>query len=100
MFDHYNVNDYLYAHGLAVRTDHRERGIAVEILKARVPLMQACNLSITTSLFTTLGSQKAALKVGFEEDFSISYEKLKQKFKDIDFSSANTPDCKLMSLKI
>lgn len=100
VFDHNNVIYFLYAHGLAVRPDYREYGIASEILKARANFMRVHQLSVTSSLFTTLGSQKAALKNGYNEDLSISYAILKQKYPDIDFSSANCDDCKLLTLKI
>lgn len=100
VFDHYNVIDYLYAHGLAVKTEYRGRGIATELLKARVPFMKAHDLTVTASLFTTSGSQKAATTIGFCEDFSISYEKMQKYFDDLDFSLVDTPDCKLLTLKI
>jgi GNAT superfamily N-acetyltransferase len=100
VFDHYNVIYFLYAHGLAVKTEYRVRGIAAELLKARIPLMKAIGVNITASLFTTVGSQKPALKVGYTEDLSISYEIMQKYFKNFDFSIANSPDCKLLSLKI
>lgn len=100
VFDHYNVNYYLYAHGLAVKPEYRGRGIAVELLKTRVPLMNVIGLTVTSSLFTTKGSQVAAFKVGYTEDFAITYEIIKKKFPTVDFSCANSPDCKLLSLKI
>lgn len=98
--DHNNILDFLYAHGLAVKTEYRGRGIATALLKARVAFMKAHGLTVTASLFTTLGSQKAAFKLGFREDFSISYSTLQEQFNDFDFSKANCQDCKLLSLKI
>lgn len=100
VFEHYNVNYYLYAHGLAVKTEYRDRGIATELLKSRAPLMRSLGLSVTSSLFTTLGAQKAALKVGYTEDFSITYEVLQRKLTNFDFSCADAVDCKLLSFKI
>lgn len=100
VFDHNNVNDFLYAHGLAIRPDYRGYGVASEMLKARAPFMKCHNLRVTTSLFTTLGSQKAALKNGYHEDCSISYAILQKKYPEIDFSCANCEDCKLLTLKI
>lgn len=97
---HNNVIYFLYAHGLAVKTEYRGRGIATELLKVRIPFMRANGLLVTASLFTTAASQKAAFKLGFREDFSISYKVLQQQFPDFDFSSANCDDCKLLSLKI
>lgn len=98
--DHNNVLDFLYAHGLAVKTNYRNKGIATKLLEARVPFMKIHNLPVTASIFTTLGSQKAAFKLGYEENFSISYAVLQETFRDFDFSSANCGDCKLLSLSI
>lgn len=100
IFDHYNVNYYLYAHGLAIRRDYRGHGFASELLKARVLLLMFLGLTVTASLFTTLGAQKAAFKVGFTEDFSISYKILQDLFKNFDFSVANCDDCKLLTIEI
>jgi hypothetical protein len=83
-----------------VKTEYRGFGIATELLKARIPLMKVLDLTITASLFTTIQSQKAAEHVGFEEEFSISYGILQEKYPKFDFSSASAPDCKLLSLKI
>lgn len=97
---HYNVNYFLYAYGLAVKTEYRGRGIASELLKARSLLMRAYDISVTTSIFTTHAGQKAAAKTGFSENFAISYETLQDKFKDLDFSGVDTPICKVLSLQI
>lgn len=98
--DHNNVIYFLYAHGLAVKTEYRGHRIASKLLKTRIPVMKAHDLSVTASLFTTAESQKAAFNLGYTEKFSISYATLQNKFKDFDFSSANCDDCKLLSLNI
>lgn len=100
VFGHYNVNYFLYAHGLAVKSEYRGKGIASELLDARVSFMKTHNLSVTTSIFTTSGGQKAAEKIGFSDNFSISYEILQNIFKDFNFSCANAANCKISSLKI
>lgn len=98
--DHNNVLDFLYDHGLAVKTEFRGRGIATALLKARVAFMKAHELTVTASILSTLASQKAALKLGYQENFSINYSTLQERFEDFDFSSANCDDCKILSLKI
>lgn len=100
VFDHYNINYFLYAHGLAVKENLRGSGIATELLKARIPLLKTLDVTVTASLFTTIQSQKVAQKVGFREEFSMPYEILQQKFPNFDFSVANSADCKMLSLKI
>jgi GNAT superfamily N-acetyltransferase len=61
----YNVDKYLGALGLLVNREYRGRGIATELLKARVPLMRSLSLQVTATCFTVIGSQAAARKAGF-----------------------------------
>lgn len=72
IFEKFNVTDYLSAYGLCVNPEYTGRGIATELLKARVPLLKALGLKVTSTLFTSIGAQKAALKAGYQEDFVIS----------------------------
>lgn len=72
VFEHYNVKEYLTAYGLCVDTEYRNRGLATEMLKARAPLLKALGLKVTTASFTGTGSQKAAAKAGYEENFAIT----------------------------
>lgn len=71
VFQHYNVSEYLIAYGLCVDTMYRGRGIATEMLKARGPLLKALDLKVTATSFTGIGSQKAAAKAGYVENFVI-----------------------------
>lgn len=100
MYGHYNVNYFLYAHGLAVKKEYRGKGIASELLNARVSFMKAHDLSVTTSVLTTSGGQKAAEKAGFSDNFVISYDMLQEMFRDLNFSAADTAHCKISTLKI
>jgi RimJ/RimL family protein N-acetyltransferase len=56
----FNVNRYLTAYGLCINRAYRRRGIATEMLKARVPYLKALGLTVTGTVFTGVGSQKAA----------------------------------------
>lgn len=94
------MNYFLFANGLAVKNEYRGKGIASELLKARTSFMKANDLSVTTTVFTTSGAQKAAEKSGFSDNFVISYEQLQERFKDFNFSSADTANCKISTLKI
>ena len=100
VFKAYNVDHYLYGIGLCVDSTYRGRNIATEILKARVPFLKSLNLKVTSTLFTGIGSQKAAEKAGFEEISATSYADLQEKFPDMDFSIANATHCKTQALKI
>jgi RimJ/RimL family protein N-acetyltransferase len=72
VFQQYNVDEYLIAYGLCVDSTYRGRGVATEMLKARRPLLKALGLKVTTTAFTGIGSQKAAEKAGYEENFVIT----------------------------
>lgn len=72
VFKAYNVEEYLIAYGLCVDTNYRARGIATEMLKARAPMLKALGLKVTTTAFTGVGSQKAAEKAGYVENFAIT----------------------------
>lgn len=72
VFKQYNVEEYLIAYGLCVDTAYRARGIATEMLKARGPMLKALGLKVTTTAFTGVGSQKAAEKAGYEDNFTIT----------------------------
>lgn len=61
VFEKFNVDQYLSGYGLVVRREFRFRGIATEMIKARVPFMKNLGLKVTATAFTALGSQKAAL---------------------------------------
>lgn len=121
VFQHYNVSEYLIAYGLCVDTMYRQRGIATEMLKARGPLMSALGLQVTTTAFTGIGSQKAAAKAGYVENFVIKwgerkfyvffasfdllafifrYDELYQMNPDFYFPGITTTHFKTMSLTI
>lgn len=100
VFEHYKVDYYLSGVGMCVNSDYRARGIATELLKARAPLLKSLGLTVTSTLFTSIGSQKAAARSGYDEKASTSYEELHEKFPKLDFSHANTPVCKTLALKI
>lgn len=72
LFEHYNVTHYLTAYGLAINHRYRGRGIATEVLKARVPLCKALGIKLTATNFTAVGSQVAAKKAGFETNLEVT----------------------------
>lgn len=96
----YKVDRLLLAVGLCVDPKFRGRGIATEILKTRADLMKSIDLKLTTTIFSTVGAQKAAKAAGFDENFSISYEDFQEKFPAMDFSHVFKTHCKVLSLKI
>lgn len=100
VFERYQVGEYLAAMGLSVCPKYRGRGIATEILRARIPLCKATNLKLTSTVFTATGSQIPASKVGFEESFVMEYDELATVDPKFYFPGIQSKYCKCMSLKI
>jgi hypothetical protein len=68
VFEHYKVDEYLYGYGLVVDPAYKGKGIATEMLKARVPLLKSLGLTLTSTEFNGAAAQKAAKKAGFHDD--------------------------------
>ena len=100
IFQHFQVESYLTSYALHIHPNHRGKGLATHILKARIPFMEKLDVNISATVFSSIGSQKAAKKAGFEEKFVISYEELQKKFPQFDFSKVESKYYKKMSLKI
>lgn len=100
VFAAYNVDKYLTAHGLCVDPRYRGRGIATEILKARVPILKGLGLKVTSTLFSAIGSQTAAKNAGFKNVYAISYSELVKIFPGFDFSKSVTKILKTMALTV
>lgn len=100
VYDQYQVTEYLAAMGLSVSPKYRGRGIATEILRARIPLCRATGLKLTSTVFTATGSQIPAAKVGFEESFAMEYEELARANPRFVFPGVQAKHCKMMSMKI
>lgn len=100
IFGHYHVDKFVYAYGLCVKPEYRRCGIATEILRARAPLLRSINVKLTTTVFSTVGAQKAAFAAGYEENYSIDYEKFEKLIPGSNFSHVYGLTCKVMSLMV
>ena len=101
LFERYNFADkILIAYGLSVSKQYRKKGIATEILRSRIPLCKALNIPLTSTVFTALGSQKPAEKIGFKVDYEITYKELGRLYEAFDFEDLGTSTLKVMSLVI
>ncbi|KFB53668.1 AGAP004529-PA-like protein [Anopheles sinensis] len=100
LFERYGVDKYLTAYGLSVNSRYRGRGIATEILKARVPICKAFGLRLTSTNFTAIGSQVPAAKVGFKTDLEIRYDEFVKVDPSYTFDGIKGTSIKLMSLVI
>ncbi|XP_058456518.1 uncharacterized protein LOC131433920 [Malaya genurostris] len=98
--EHYGVDQYLTAYGLAINRCYRGRGIATEMLKARVPMCRTFGIKLTATNFTALGSQLAAAKAGFETNFEMSFEDFAKLGPRYSFPGIQSKSLKLMSLRI
>lgn len=100
VYEHYGVNRVMFAAGLCVDKTYRGRGIATEILKARAHVLKAIGVEVTSTIFSTVGAQKAAKAAGYDENFSISYEEMDEKLPSLNFSHGYGNTCKVLSLKV
>lgn len=100
IFEHFHVNSYLTSYALLVHPNYRNRGIATHILKARIPYMSKLGINVSATVFSSIGSQIAATKAGFEEKYVVTYEELQKKFPEFDFSGVKSKFYKKMSLTI
>lgn len=100
VYEMFGVQSYMYALGLCVSPAYRRRGIATEMLKARVPFLKSLGLKVTSTAFTGIGSQKAAAHAGYKEIHVRSYEEIGKDFPAFDFSKNATKDFKIMALQI
>lgn len=98
-FTHYEVDKVIFAAGLYVDRDYRNRGIAVEMIKARGEVGKAVDVRVSSNVFSSLGAQKAAVKCGFEESFAIKYAELKNLTVDGYFPNIKDEYLKIMSKK-
>lgn len=98
VYERYNVDKYMGAFGLIVDPKYRQRGIATQLLKARVPILKAINIPISITAFTPLGSQIAASKAGFQNVGEITYNELCE--AGYDFSGTNEKSAKTMILAV
>lgn len=96
----FKVDRLMCSAGLCVDMKHRGRGIATQILKSRASLLKTLGVELTTSIFSTIGAQKAAKKTGFEEIFCRKFEELQKDLPDMDFSHAFGTSCRVLALKI
>lgn len=87
----------MVAAGLFVDEKFRNRGIAVEMLKARGEIAKAVEIEVGSNVFSSLGAQRAATKAGYEESLSIKYADLAALSEDGSFPNIKDEFLKIMS---
>ncbi|XP_053698640.1 uncharacterized protein LOC128745588 [Sabethes cyaneus] len=98
--EHYGVKHRLVAYGLSVNKGYRGRGIATEILKARVPMCKALEIKLAAHPFSAIGSQKAASNAGYFTDYEITYDDLAKLGPAYTLPGIKSKSFKLMSFPI
>lgn len=98
-FEYYQVENLMFAAGLYVNENYRNRGIAVEMIKVREKVGKTVGVEACSNVFSSLGAQKAAKKAGFEENFSIKYSNLAKLTPDGFFPNIRDEYMKIMSKK-
>ncbi|KAG5684446.1 hypothetical protein PVAND_013680 [Polypedilum vanderplanki] len=99
LFNRHNVDYYLSGTGLAIDPQYRRRGIATEMIKARLIMLDFYNLELTSTGYSSIGAQKAAEKAGCKVDYSISYEELAKIRPNWNFLGTDTESYVQMSFK-
>lgn len=66
LFKTFEIERFLVGWGLAVSEKYRRRGIATEFMKSRIPVMEAFDIPYTGTVYSAVGSQKAAEKAGYQ----------------------------------
>lgn len=94
------MNEFLTDYGLVTKKCYRMRGIATEFLKARIPILRALNLTVTSTVFTVIGSQKAAIKAKYFEAFVIEWTKVNEKFPAFNFKKSKNEFCKILDFVV
>ena len=100
VFGKYGVDTYLSDYALCTKKAFRTRGIATEFIKARTPMMKALGVPVTSSLYTVIGSQKAAAKAGHSVAQTIAYSELAKSYPTFDFSKSNVDSAKFLDFKL
>jgi len=95
----YDKDKYLGEFGLVTKKCYRHRGIGTECLKARVSILKTLKLDVTSTVFTVIGSQKAAIKANFEEVVSVKWTDIAADFPQFDFTKADSECIKIMDMK-
>lgn len=96
----YGVDSYLSDYALVTKRDFRNRGIATEFIRSRTAMMKALNVPVTSTLYTVIGSQKAAEKAGHTEALKIAYTDLAKSYPSFDFSKSNAEFAKFLDFKL
>lgn len=70
VFKEYKVDKFLASNGMVVAPNYRgrNRGIGMQLLAVRGPICKENGLTLTSSIFTSMQSDKLAMDLGFVEN--------------------------------
>lgn len=72
-FKTFGIERFLVGWGLAVSSNARNRGIATQFMKSRLIVMEALNIPYTVTVYSAMGSQRAAEKAGYKTYLETEY---------------------------
>ncbi|EGI64121.1 PREDICTED: uncharacterized protein LOC105147412 [Acromyrmex echinatior] len=100
VYEHYKVDKYLYAIGLSVDSDYRGYGLGKDILKIRDLIGPMYGVPATSTVFSSIISQKSAAGAGFEvleiKNFADMIDKNGKEY----FPGIDSKDFKIMAKRL
>ncbi|KYN03212.1 PREDICTED: uncharacterized protein LOC108773586 [Cyphomyrmex costatus] len=100
VYEHYKIDKYLYAIGLSVDPDYRGYGLGKDILKIRNLIGSMYGVPATSTVFSSIISQKSAAGAGFEVIQTKNFADMVDKNGKEYFPGIDSKDFKVMSKRL
>ncbi|KAG4077576.1 hypothetical protein HA402_003003 [Bradysia odoriphaga] len=96
----FNSEQVLNGGGLCVSPKYRNRGIGVELLKAREPFCEEFNIKLTWNVFTSDVAGRCAAKAGFIIEKELSYDTIRQSYPGLLPENISSNSISLRSMSV
>lgn len=100
VYEHYNVDKYLYAFGLSVKPEYRGESLGGHILRVRDKIGAEYKIPVTSTGFTSPISQKLAERCGFETLLERDYADIKDKQGNVAFPNTGVKTFRIMGKRL
>ena len=100
VFNLHKIDYYLSGIGLAIDATYCGRGIATEMMKARESILKYIGIAVTSTGFSSIGSQCAAKKAGYIIDCEMTYAELAKFNPNWEFKNIKTKSYIQMSFRL